>query len=83
MKKKKLISKLNLGKTNVSNLSKIQGGYYPPFETEDVDCDTGGGSGGSGGTYTNNCSGQTCGNCITNAHPLSDPLHCRTCHTGC
>ncbi|WP_298513648.1 hypothetical protein [uncultured Kordia sp.] len=82
MKKKKLNSKLTLGKMDVSNLSNIRGGYYPPFETEDNGCN-GGSGGGSGGTYSNNCSGQTCGNCITDAHPLSDPLHCRTCHTGC
>ena len=82
MKKKKLISKLTLGKTNVSNLSNVKGGYYPPLETDDSDCN-GTGSGGSGGTHSNNCSGITCGNCRTAAHPLSDPLHCRTCHTGC
>ena len=83
MKKKKLITKLSLGKRSISNLSSIRGGDFPTHETEDVDCHNGGGSGGSGVTYTNNCSGQTCGNCITDAHPLSDPLHCRTCHTGC
>ncbi len=85
MKKKKLIAKLSLGKRSVSNLSNIRGGDFPTFQTEDADCDNsrGGGGGGSGITYSNNCSGQTCGNCITNAHPLSDPLHCRTCHTSC
>ncbi|MEM6718420.1 MAG: class I lanthipeptide [Bacteroidota bacterium] len=82
MKKKKFTSKLSLGKTNVSNLSEVRGGYYPPFESEYNNCN-GTGSGGSGGTHSNNCSGQTCGNCNTAAHPLSDPLHCRTCHTGC
>ncbi|MGH1384957.1 hypothetical protein [Kordia sp.] len=84
MKKKKLSTKLSLGKTNVSNLENINGGKMPPYEcTLDYSgCNEGGGS-GSGGTHTNNCSGQTCGNCITDAHPLSDPLHCRTCNTGC
>ncbi|EDP98121.1 hypothetical protein U8527_19130 [Kordia algicida OT-1] len=81
MKKKKLITKLVLGKHRVSDLSKVNGGYIPPYD--DTTDDGGGGSGGSGGTYSNNCSGQTCGNCITAFHPLTDPIHCRTCHTGC
>ena len=82
MKKKKFENKLAFKKSNISNLSNVRGGNVPPYETYDAECE-GGGSGGSGGTYTNNCSGQTCGNCITNAHPVSDPIHCRTCHTGC
>jgi hypothetical protein len=79
MKKKKLNTKLSLGKKKVSSLENINGGYYPPFD----DSDGCGGGGGGGGTYTNNCSGQTCGNCYTDAHPASDPIHCRTCNTGC
>ncbi len=84
MKKKKLITKLSLGKTNVSNLENVHGGKMPPYEcTEDFSGCNDNNYTRYCGNQTNNCTGQTCGNCITNAHPLSDPLHCRTCHTGC
>lgn len=82
MKKKKLITKLSLGKNNVSNLANINGGKFPPFDdTLYANCNNQHTQ--HCGNQTNNCSGQTCGNCITNNHPLSDPLHCRTCHDGC
>ncbi len=81
MKKKKLNTKLSLGKNQVSNLGSITGGYV----TAPAICGTGNCGTGNcgGGTYTNNCSGQTCGYCITNNHPVSDPIHCRTCHDAC
>ncbi|QHI38314.1 hypothetical protein IMCC3317_37050 [Kordia antarctica] len=80
MKKKKLITKLSLGKNQISDLSKINGGNVPPDDDTDGD---GGGSGGGSGSYSNNCSGQTCGYCITANHPASDPIHCRTCGGNC
>lgn len=77
MKKKKLGSKLLLGKTSVSNLGKVKGGYIT-FYCPTRNCGT-----NNCGTY--NCGTAACGtnNCLTNNHPLSDPLHCRTCHGGC
>jgi hypothetical protein len=77
MKKKKLKSKLLLGKTNVSNLETITGGYIT-FYCPTRNC-------GTNGCWTDNCGTAACGtnNCLTNNHPLSDPLHCRTCNGGC
>ena len=82
MKKKKLSTKLSLGKNRVSNLETIKGGYVTaPVLCGTGNCPTENNCGG--GTYSNNCSGQTCGYCITNNHPVSDPIHCRTCHDAC
>ncbi|WP_298418618.1 hypothetical protein [uncultured Kordia sp.] len=79
MKKKKLTTKLSLGKNRVSNLESISGGYV----TAPVLC-------GTGNCGTNNCGTGNCGTvncvsdrCYTNDHPASDPLHCRTCNNWC
>ncbi|MGH1384958.1 hypothetical protein [Kordia sp.] len=79
MKKKKLSTKLSLGKNRVSNLEAISGGYV----TAPVLC-------GTGNCGTNNCGTGNCGtnNCVTdgchtNDHPASGPLHCRTCNDWC
>lgn len=79
MKKKKFDSKLSLGKTNVSNLDAITGGY----KTAAILCATA--NCGSRNCDTNYCGTAACGtnNCLTNNHPLSDPLHCRTCNDAC
>lgn len=82
MKKKKLTTKLSLGKNSVSNLDSVKGGYVTaPVLCGTADCGTGNCGTGNCGTY--NCSGQTCGYCITNNHPVSDPIHCRTCNDAC
>ncbi|WP_420572109.1 hypothetical protein [Kordia sp.] len=76
MKKKKLITKLSLGKKNISNLGSIHGGYVTaPVLCETANC-------GTNNCGTNNCGTNNCGSnlCYTNAHPASDPQHCRTCH---
>lgn len=76
MKKKKLSTKLSLGKNRVSNLEAVSGGYV----TAPVLCGTGNCGSGNCGTWnceTNNC--PTDYNCLTNNHPLSDPIHCRGC----
>ncbi|MFK7746983.1 MAG: hypothetical protein AB8B65_01200 [Kordia sp.] len=77
MKKQKFQNKLSLGKTNVSNLGEIKGGYIT-FKCRTNFC-------GTNNCGTDNCGTNACGtnNCATNNHPLSDPLHCRTCHGGC
>ena len=77
MKKQKFAGRLSLGKTNVSNLGAIKGGYITfycvTFNCQTDNCDT------------QNCGTNACGsnNCATNNHPLSDPLHCRTCNGAC
>ena len=75
MKKKKLTTKLSLGKNRVSNLEAISGGYV----TAPVLC-------GTGNCGTNNCGTGNCGTnncasdrCYTDDHPASDPIHCRGC----
>lgn len=76
MKKKKLNTKLSLGKNSVSNLETIQGGYVTaPILCETENC-------GTNNCGTNNCGTNNCGTnlCYTNNHPASDPQHCRTCN---
>lgn len=82
MKKKKLITKLSLRKNSISDLSNVNGGKVPP-ETYYDGCNNDTDNCGTGNCGSNYCTGQTCGNCYTNDHPASDPIHCRTCNTGC
>ena len=79
MKKKKLTTKLSLGKNRVSNLEGISGGYV----TAPVLCGTGNCGSNNCGTW--NCGTANCASdrCYTNDHPASDPLHCRTCNDWC
>jgi hypothetical protein len=86
MKKKKLITKLSLGKKSISNLGGINGGYVTaPVLCDSENCGTiincGTNNCGTNNCGTNNCGTNNCGtnNCYTNAHPASDPQHCRTC----
>ena len=79
MKKKNLKVKLSLKKSNVSKLDGIKGGYV----TAPVLCGTANCGTGNCGSW--NCPSANCpsDNCYTNQHPVSDPLHCRTCNDWC
>ncbi|XLS29910.1 hypothetical protein ACJD0Z_03590 [Flavobacteriaceae bacterium M23B6Z8] len=80
MIKKKLKKSLKLNKENVSSLTSnaIIGGYFTALCPSWRNCET------------DNCGTNYCGTggcesnyCNTAMHPLSDPLHCRTCNREC
>ncbi|WP_413788816.1 hypothetical protein [Ascidiimonas meishanensis] len=79
MKKRKLQNSLRLNKERISTLNStgIKGGYLTYFcQTNNCETDN---------CNTNACGTTNCGtgNCPTAGHPLSDPLHCRTCMVTC
>ncbi|WP_148044351.1 hypothetical protein [Sinomicrobium pectinilyticum] len=83
MKKKKLTGKLILKKEKISNLDGIKGGWETAIgcNTDEYDtCATN--DCGTGGCGTGNCGTGGCVteyNCTTDVHPVTDPIHCRTC----
>lgn len=80
MKKRHLKHSLKLNKERISKLTSgtVKGGYYTSECPSWQNCET-------DGCGTNNCDTGACQseNCNTNLHPVSDPLHCRTCNVEC
>lgn len=82
--KKKNLKNLKLNKQSISSFhsTSLNGGVYTKATIcETCDCTFNNCGGGTNNCGTNNCGTNNCesDNCYTNAHPASDPIHCRGC----